>query len=397
MQIKNNTLNISTSLISEILLKSSILIIFLSFYFYLLAEVFFEVTNFRILTLVVGYAFFALSILIYPKIKINTQWFLYLSSSLLLYLITSLFWLVKQDINIYLSAITALIIISNYNYFLKVMSWFIVLTFLLAAFEFFTKEYLFVVFRDTLFGYRPLDEHFFGGYAKIFRAKVYFEGPLALSQFAIGSALLFRKNLKILILILLIAVFANGRLGIVICGFILAMYFFKKYNLISIIKKPKVLAILLVVLVFVILLLPNFIDQASLDRLKEAFNTSNQGNSDRIQYWVNAFNMLFDTDFIHFVFGNNGYYESVYNNSTENGWLSLLVNNGLIGFLYYFIPVVLIIINSINNNKINLIYMIVLLFCMFVQTFHLGASANLFYWLIIYSFLYEKHIENSNK
>ena len=168
-------------------------------------------------------------------------------------------------------------------------------------------------------------------------------------------------------------------------------FFFKKYNLISIIKKPKVLAILLVVLVFVILLLPNFIDQASLDRLKEAFNTSNQSNSDRIQYWIYAFNMLFKTDFIHLVFGNNGYYESVYNNSTENGWLSLLVNNGLIGFLYYFIPVVLILI----NNKINLIYMMVLLFCMFVQTFHLGASANLFYWLIIYSFLYEKRIENS--
>jgi len=394
MQNKNNFLNISSPLISGVFLKSSILIIILSFYFYLLAEVFFKITNFRILTLVVGYTFFALSILIYPKLEIKAQWFLYLSSSLLLYLISSFFWLVKLDVNIYLSTITALIIISNYTFFIKVMSWFIFITFLLAAFEFFTKEYLFIVFRDTVFGYRPLDEIFFGGYSKVFRAKVYFEGPLALSQFAIGAALLYRKNLKILILILLIAVFANGRLGIVVCGFILALYFINKYNLISIIKKPKVFSILLVILVFGFILLPSFIDQASLDRLNDAFNVSNHGNSTRIQYWINGFNMLLETDLVHLIFGNNGYYESIYHNSTENGWLALLVNNGLIGFSYYFIPIILIIINSLKKNKTNLLYMMTLLFCMFIQTFHLGASANLFYWLILYSFLYDNQIIN---
>lgn len=391
MQNNYNSLNINTSFISVIILKSSILAIILSFYFYLIVEVLFNMTSFRALTLLIAYSLFASSVLIYPKIKINSQWFLYLSVSLLLYLISSFFWLVKLDINIYLSTITAIIVISDYDYFLKIMSWFITLTFFLAVYEFLTKEYLFVVSRDTIFGHRPLDEAFFGGVANIFRAKVYFEGPLALSQFAIGAALLFRKNLKILILITLIAVFANGRLGMVVCGFILALYFIDKYSLLSLIRKPKIVLILMIVGVSTLLILPSLLDQASLDRLKEAFNTSNQGNLDRIQFWIYGFNMLLQTDIIHFIFGNNGYYESIYLNNTENGWLSLLVNNGLIGFLYYFIPVILMIINAIKNNKINLLYIIVLLFCMFVQTFHLGASANLFYWLIIYSFLHEKH------
>jgi len=378
---------IKKSFISNVLGYLSVLSIIISFYFYLIAEITLGVTIFRPIFLFVGYGLFAFSILFDSTIKIQKQLFVYLCSSLLIYLISFPFWLVKFDINIYLSTITAILIINKYKFFKKVMTIFIFLTFFFAAYEFFTKEYLFVVLRDTFFGFRPLDEKFFGGHSGIFRAKVYFEGPLALSQFTIGAALLFRDKINILYIILLISIFANGRLAIVVCAVITILYYIKTYNLMSIFLKPKNVLFIFIGFTGFSLAAFNLLDETSIDRLMAAFNTSYKGNAERINFWIKGFNMWIESDVLHFIFGNNGTFESVYKNNSENGWLTLLLNNGILGFSYYFIPLILIIINSIKKQPTDLIYVFLLILCMFVQTFHLGASANLFYWLIIYSFI----------
>ncbi|WP_157724032.1 hypothetical protein [Winogradskyella sediminis] len=273
------------------------------------------------------------------------------------------------------------------------MKYFIILTLILALYEFLNKQYLFVVFRDTIFGFRPLDEKFFGGYSGIFRSKVYFEGPLALSQFAIGIALIFRNNIKLLYAILVIAIIANGRLGIVICGVILILYYFKKYDLASILLKPKNILLIILSFVVAVFLALNMLSETSLERLAEAFNTSNEGNSDRIGFWIKGFDMYVNYDILHLMFGNNGTFERVHQNNSENGWLTLLLNNGFLGFIYYFIPIILVVVNRIKHTQIDLLYVILFVGCMFVQTFHLGASANLFYWLIIYSLLKDTYVK----
>ncbi|UPS92549.1 hypothetical protein [Bizionia sp. M204] len=372
----------------------SVLSIILSFYFYLLAEIAFNINSFRPLLLLTGYAFFIVGLIFNPKLKIDSQLFFYLIASILIFIISSPFWLNSFDINIYLSPITAIVIINNYDYFLRVMKVFIILTLILAFYEFINQEYLFVVLRDTFFGYRPLDEKFYGGYSGIFRSKVYFEGPLALSQFAIGTALIFRKNVKMLYIILLISIIANGRLGIVFCGIILATYYFKKYNLASILLRPKSILLLISGFFGVFLALYFLLDKTSIDRLKEAFDVSNEGNSERINFWIRGFDMLLNYDFLNLIFGNNGAFVNEYKNNAENGWLTLLLNNGILGFMYYAIPVFLIAVNSIKKSPINSVYILVLVGSMFVQTFHLGASANLIYWLVIYSF-YKKNTSNA--
>ncbi|WP_299900427.1 hypothetical protein [uncultured Aquimarina sp.] len=267
------------------------------------------------------------------------------------------------------------------------MRYFIILTVLLGAYEFLFKEYLFVVYRETYFGFRALDEKLFSGSTNVFRAKVFFEGPLALSQFAIGAAFLFRKHIKVLFLILLISIFANGRLGIIICAGIIALYYVKKYNLLTILLKPKYFFLLIFGLLFSFTVIYLLLDESSIERFKNSFDTSNEGNAARITFWINGIKTWLSYDLAHLIFGNNGYYGSIYKNNAENGWITLLVNNGIIGFLYYFIPVLLLSINYLIKASVNFWYIFLLFFCMFVQTFHLGASANLFYWLIIFSFL----------
>ena len=389
-------INLADIKLSDTLGKLSIALIIIGFHFYLIFEITFNTTSFRPISLVLAYAFFLFSLILKGRIKINTSILFYFTLSILLYISSFSFWLVPYDINVYLSAITAIIIVTRYEFFLQIMKIFIICTLIISFYEYLNKEYLFVVERQTYLGFRPLDEVFFGGLAGIFRAKVYFEGPLALSQFAMGMALIFRYNIKILYLILFIAIFANGRLGIFICTVIILLYYVKKYNIITLLLKPKFLILLIVCSISIVVVIFNLLDEASIGRLLEIFNTSNQGNSDRIQFWIKGVKKLLDTDLIHLIFGNSGEFESIYNNNAENGWLTLLLNNGILGFIYYSFPVIIIITNAIaKKSPVDMVYILLLIFCMFVQTFHLGASANLFYWLIIYSFL--NHVNSNRK
>lgn len=386
-----SSFNIKKKSISIFFGKLSILSIFIGFYFYLIAEVAFKITSLRPTMLLLGFVFFVISLLFNPKLYFNNQLFIYLCTSIGLLLISSPFWFKSFDVNVYLSAITAIVVINNFGFFLRTFGFFLILTLILVSYEFVTKEYLFIVNRDTVFGYRPLDEKLFGGYSGIFRSKVYFEGPLALSQFAIGAAFLFRNKLKFLFAILIIAIMANGRLGIVVCICIIALYYLRKYSFISILMKPKYIFLVIIAVISIVFLSINLLSENSIERLKEAFNTGNQGNANRIGYWLKGLRTFLDYDWYHYIFGNSGYFESIYKNNSENGWLTLLLDNGIIGFLFYFLPVILISINSIKNRPIDFLYILLLAMCMFVQTFHLGASANLLYWLIIYSFIKEKH------
>lgn len=367
--------------------KIGIISIFIAFYLYLFLEAKYGIHNSRYFFLSLGYFTIILKILLSGKLFIEKKIFCYYSLSIILYLFSFPFWLIKLDINIYLSSITAILIISYFDYFVKFLKIFILITLLLAAYEFFIKEYLFVVMRETNFGFRALNEELFGGTWGIFRAKVFFEGPLALSQFVIGAAFLLRKNVRFLVVLFLISIFANGRLGMIISALILLLYFIEKYKIVSFLLKPRILLLVLLGLLILLFSLFNLLDKTSLTRLNEAFDISNKGNNARIDFWINGFKTWINYDIIHLIFGNNGYFESIYKNNAENGWITLLMNNGIIGFSFYFFPLLAILINSIKNLSFDFSYIVLLFFCMFIQTFHLGASANLFYWLIIFSFL----------
>ncbi len=371
--------------------NASVIFLFISFYFYLILETITETSGIRIIFISLSYFSFFVARFFNEKIKIQFPFFLYSLLSLIIYLISSFFWLVKLDINIYLSSITAILVINNYSFFLKALKFLIFVALLLSAYEFFNREYLFVVSRETVWGLRSLDERMFGGHLGIFRAKVFFEGPLALSQFAIGLSFLFRNNIKYLLLIFLIAVFANGRLGMIVTFLVIIFYFLKRYNVLKLLFSTKGILITIGVIGLSVFSVLIFMDESSFNRLLEAFNTSNDGNSARMDYWYNGIITWLNYDIGHMIFGNNGYFASIYNNNTENGWITLLVNNGIIGFLYYFIPILCL---MLIKRGVEFLYLLLLFFCMFVQTFHLGASANLFYWLIMYTFIHYEFVEN---
>ncbi len=130
----------------------------------------------------------------------------------------------------------------------------------------------------------------------------------------------------------------------------------------------------------------------------DVFNTSkNSTNEGRIYYWKKGVEVLRTYDPIHLIFGNSGYFGRLYSNNAENGWLTLLLNNGLVGFFYYLLPIIAIIHHSVKLKTYHIAYVFVLIIAMMIQTFHLGASASLLYWVIIYSFYQELKVASKNK
>jgi hypothetical protein len=372
---------------SNIFGKFAILSIVLGFYFTFLVEGFTGFRGLRNILLLLGSLLFLAKVLIDGRLIIQKDYLIYSLLSLPILIFSLPLWHSLSEVNVYISLITSIIVItSDYTYFKKTLITLSYLLLVLATYEFFTKTYIFVVQRETQSGIISLDPKLFGGFAGIFRAKGLFEGPLALAQYAIGLAFLFKSNLRMVLVACALAFFANGRLGMIVCFLVLGIYFLEKYGVLNLIKSKKGLKIFVGAVLGLILAGSFFIDEKALERLQSVANIQDSGNSARLIYWKKGLDMFREYDLWNQLLGNSGFYRYQVGNSAENGWLMLLLDNGVVGFMYYFTPLLLITYLSFQKKTYHFAYMFLLFVCMMIQTFHLGASANLLYWIIIYSF-----------
>lgn len=378
--------------------RLAILFILVGIYFSLLVEVYIGFTQMRNLFYVMGVALFGVYALLKGKITMHNDFFQYALLSIPVALVSVFFWESLKEFNVYLVLFTSIIVIGiDLDFFKKTMKLIFFLSLVLALYEYVFKDYVFVVYRETIWGLKALDEYLYGGYSGLFRAKALFEGPLALAQLAIGIAFLFKNDIKIIILSILLAFLANGRLAILITFMLLAIYIDRKYDLVKILLNKKVLFSFVFLLLIGVYLIIN-LDEKSMVRLLDIFNTSkNSTNSARLEYWKKGYDLLLTYDPVHLFFGNSGYYKSLYSNNAENGWLTLLLNNGLLGFFYYLFPLTAISFYSVKYKTYHIAYVGVLFIAMTVQTFHLGASASLMYWVIVYSFYQELKIKSNTR
>jgi len=379
--------------------RTAILFVIVGIYFSLLVEAYLGFTQLRNLFYVIGVALFGVSVLLKGIITMRNDFFQYALLSIPIAFVSVFFWESLKEFNVYVVLITLILVVGiDISFLKKILKYIFYLSLILALYEYIFKDYVFVVYRQTIWGLKALDPHLYGGYSGLFRAKAIFEGPLALAQLSIGMALLFKNDIKIIIISILLSFLANGRLAILLTTMVLGLYVAEKYGLVKIILNKKVLFSFLILFIIGFYFIIN-LDEKSMTRLLDIFNTSkNSTNSARLDYWKKGYDLLFTYDFKHLFFGNSGYYKSLYLNNAENGWLTLLLNNGLLGFFYYLFPLAAISFYSAKNKTYHLAYVGVLFIAMIVQTFHLGASASLFYWVILYTYYDElKLVANVRK
>ena len=85
------------------------------------------------------------------------------------------------------------------------------------------------------------------------------------------------------------------------------------------------------------------------------------------------------------IFGDNGYYKLIFGNNPESGWLSLILDNGLIGLIFYLTILLNIMIKSFSRKLRYLtLNSILIFFIMCIFTFHLSGIGSFMFWFIIF-------------
>ena len=219
----------------------SILFVLVGIYFSLLVEAYFGFTQLRNIFYVFGVLLFIVYAILKGKLSMHGDFFEYSLLAIPIALVSIFFWESLRQVNVYVVLITTVLVVTtDLDFFKKAVKYLFYFSILLALYEYIAKDYVLVVIRNTPWGPKPLDEHFFGGYSGIFRAKALFEGPLALAQLSIGMALLFKNDVKIIILSVFASFLANGRLAILLTALILLIYIFKKYDLAKILLNKNI-------------------------------------------------------------------------------------------------------------------------------------------------------------
>lgn len=268
---------------------------------------------------------------------------------------------------------------------IELLKYILILSVILAIYEYLSNAYLFeshftnVATNESV----TIDEKYSAGSYGVFRSKSIFYGPLSFGVFLIGMATLFPQKMWVLILGMLGAFVANSRLAEVVISLFLLRYLIK-YSGNN--RKYIVGFVILGLLIFSTVNIDFENISVSLERTMDVFSFSDSSNSARMYYWQSAVSLFSDYGVSNLLLGNSGKFNMSFGNSTESGWLSLLVDNGIIGFLFYLIVLIRVYILNRNNKEIQF-SIIIIAFVMLVITYHLSATSNFILWFTIFTFL----------
>tara|TARA_Y100000766_G_scaffold247366_1_gene228453 strand:- start:5 stop:1033 length:1029 start_codon:yes stop_codon:yes gene_type:complete len=303
--------------------------------------------------------------------------------ALFLLIISSLFWSSFYNVSSYISVIIAYFAHTLYReQFRKIFIFLLLFNFVLSFYEYFIGKYFFdsYLINELTGESLVLDEIFSGGLSSVFRSKGMFYGPLSLGSFAIAICMLFPKNIYLISTAFAISFFANHRLALIVTLIFLIFLFFKRGRI------RNVFPAILIFISFIIIL--NFLSTdlmvISFSRILNVFDLSSNENIARIMFWNNAIDVLNSYDINSIIFGDNGRYKFIFGNNPESGWLSIILDNGLIGLIFYSLILFNILIKSFNQRQIHFVLnSILIISIMAVFTFHLSGVGSFMFWFIV--------------
>lgn len=285
------------------------------------------------------------------------------------------FWGDTHNIYSYIGISVAFLVYSiDFNTANKIIRFIAVLSLFLASYEYLSQHYLFI----NKVGGITFSEKFLGGEMGVFRAKGLFYGPTLLGMFMVVAALLNNTKIHYFIIGIIVCFLSNSRTGIVLLFPPLLYLIFKKgYS-----RHLFFIIIILIISSF-------FIEQinpqitTSITRISKLAEEGSQ--TSRIFFWIEGLKTYISYPLPNLLIGNNGYFNSIYKNNPESGWICLLTDNGIIGLMFYLLPLLYCLHIFIRLKEYYYI-LITIIFILFntIITAHLSGTGNLLYWLMVF-------------
>lgn len=293
----------------------------------------------------------------------------------------------KGNVNLssYYVAIPCAIVVVNTQprLFIKLLLIHLALTLVIEAWEYFSGQYLFVY--EAADG-TMLDESLFGGSLDVFRAKGMFQGPLSAVAFALWMAFLLRGSLVAAAVLFLCAFFASGRLGM-LTSLVLMLMRVHVHELRG--RRPFVALLrrlpLLLGLAAVVWLLFASSDENRLTFFSSALDLGNDQNMSRIYFWLSSLNYYLNYSPIDLLVGNYGFILQK-EGGTENDFLRLLLDCGLLGFLIYVGALVALLVNALRRGeREDMLIVILIIVLMNIFPFIQSLFSATLFWVYFFA------------
>lgn len=278
----------------------------------------------------------------------------------------------------YIAIPCAFVIVSlNPRRFTQILLVHLLITLLVAAFEYFSGQYFFIYQADDG---TVLDESLFGGSLDIFRAKGMFQGPLSAVAFALWMAFLMRGSVPVGSALFLCAFFASGRLGMLTSTVLIGFRMLQGGS-------GSLLRMLpwLLVLTIVAALLFAFSDENRIFFMSSALNLENDQNVSRVYFWLTSLTYYLSYGPLELLFGNYGFILKQ-EGGTENDFLRLLLDCGLAGFCLYVGAIFVLITQAIQRRDgEDLLIALLIVALMNIFPFVQSLSSALLFWIYFFA------------
>jgi hypothetical protein len=248
---------------------------------------------------------------------------------------------------------------------------------LLQFYEYQSGSYLFSVLATDG---TELNAEAFAGHIGVMRAKGLFAGPLSAVSFYIIASLLV-SQIWLVLVALIGAALAYGRLGITVLGFLL---------LALTLGKLKILARtqLILILPFILAITwTSATNQQHFDFFFRAFDFGSANNISRFLYWGMNADAYLAFNSVHAIFGNAGFAKASFG-STESDFLRILLDSGVSGLALYLIGIFLFAKYSRDSKPIMVLKLSIIVTCMMVFPFTQSLGSGVIFWVLLCSVIY---------
>jgi hypothetical protein len=232
-----------------------------------------------------------------------------------------------------------------------------------------------------------------------FRPKGLFVGTLVATSFIIYLAMLFRNTFKMLFLIFIMSLIVNGRLALLITSITLFLHLMLNYDirhknkLIPFWLKILILSSLFFLFILVIIInLPPIV----LENYMNIFNLETDNNFGRLLAYAQSVDLYISYSFLEKLVGKPGNIvldQYGRESASESGFLSMMLDIGLLGLLIYLITFysawkIASKQDLFLKKQISFKFVIIMTFLSFLQYEHInGNLRGALFWFMIISFM----------
>lgn len=233
-----------------------------------------------------------------------------------------------------------------------------------------------------------LDEALFAGNADVLRTKGLFQGPLSATGFGIWLMFLFKSNFIIIGAAVLVSIFAYGRLGMTVTALFFMVRLLSTSKVALKHKAYLVVSIMLVAMVLPLILGGNNLDPQF---FLSAFSTQSAGNLARLFFWGQSVTLFLSYDVTAYFFGSFGLAKSTLG-STENDFLRILLDGGLLAVLPYISTILIALGMSFRRKQWGDV-MIILLIIVLMNAFPFIQSLthSVLFWCFFFLLQTDSH------